>query len=43
MAALTLPTPQYKTGTCAASKTPADSDRRANTTSVLGNSAMLPH
>ena len=38
MAALTLPTPQYSTGTPAASKTPADSSRRATTTSVPGSS-----
>src|SRR5580704_77900 len=36
MAALTLPTPQYSTGTWAASNTPAHSAARAATTSVGG-------
>src|SRR6266704_1574248 len=40
MAALTLPTPQYNTGIPAASNTPADSSRKATTTSVFGNSRM---
>src|SRR5579863_2415564 len=40
MAALTLPTPQYSTGIPAASNTPADSARKATTTSVSGNSSI---
>ena len=40
MAALTLPTPQYSTGTPAASNTPEDSTRNAITTMVRGNSDM---
>ena len=38
MAALILPTPQYNTGIPAASNTPADSPRKATTTSVFGRS-----
>src|SRR5580692_3765372 len=41
IAAFTLPTPQYSTGTFADSNTPADSVRSANTTKVLGNSGMV--
>jgi hypothetical protein len=37
MAALILPTPQYSTGTPAASNTPADSARSAMTTNVFGS------
>src|SRR5208283_3750518 len=40
MAAFTLPTPQYSTGTPASSNTPADSAGSAMTTTTLGKSSI---
>jgi hypothetical protein len=41
IAAFTLPTPQYNTGTPARSNTPSDSAGSAITTSGLGKSAVV--